>query len=344
MNSDSEHYSDDEGSYLYENDSVMETPPLSFIPPLPTTKQTYDCSECDGIFSTHDNLLKHIDLVHKKRPIVKKGKFSCKQCTKQFIHQYHLYEHSKRAHNVDLVKERKEEQTASNVVPFNYIRDVNNIKYVCPRCKVPFQTQKYRDLHYKRHFKSKKFYCSVCSKSFTKKKCKNLHEKTCSSQYNDNNQNLQFGGGNREEEEELEHFLPDGEFINYQSVLDGVVRTERILFSSDQRNLMHRLSEAFNKVADRLEIEKETIPQLKVYISLSLNFFKAALPSIITDPPPVFNTDPVRFLTSSDTKNIVNHFKENIQQQIDNYESNGSGWVLHSLVTMDLHLCSCGAF
>ena len=104
MFSDTESYSDDEGSYLFERDDVMDNmPSTSKVPPMPR----FNCSVCDADFSRKDNLDRHLLSAHQKEPELSKGEFTCRKCEKQFTLKCNLQRHMKDAHKVDLTEEEK---------------------------------------------------------------------------------------------------------------------------------------------------------------------------------------------------------------------------------------------
>lgn len=231
-------------------------------------------------------------------------------------------------------------RNSEEAVAFNYVRDVNGGNYVCPRCHVEYKSKLYRDKHYKTHFTCKNIKCPYCEKPF-KQKCRmELHKKNClqkcytqaESIYGNTN-TIQHGYGLTDSGD-----INDGGFIEHENAL-GIIRKERVTFSSSEKNLIKRLEEAFKKTVERLEIEKESMSSLKVYLSLQVNFYKSADPSVVTNPSVWFNTEPIEFLIGDNTTEVVQHFQNNLMQQIDNYERNGSGWVLANLVTLDLTLC-----
>ena len=75
---------------------------------------------------------------------------------------------------------------------------------------------------------------------------------------------------------------------------------------------------------------------------LKVLFHKAADPWHETDPPPFFQTDPSESYRRNQ-EDVWEITKENLEQQIENYERNGSGWVLSQLLSIDVIFCEMDA-
>ena len=252
----------------------------------------------------------------------------CKYCRKSFTRQNDMRNHIRNLHNKEF--NNVEAKQYEECVDFDYVRDVCGGTYACPRCKVEFTSKKYRNNHYKKHFQAKRFACVHCHKDFTRMANKKMHEKKCNIRAN----GIQIGGGDFSAQESNK----DGQFYNHQQALGGVVRIERIDFAHHSLDLLGRLFQALQQVQERITIEQENTRPFKTYISLKVNFYKAANPNVITEPTPCFNSEPSVVYAASDVSRIMDVIQSNIMQQIDNYEKNGSGWVLHNLVNLDLHL------
>ena len=72
--------------------------------------------------------------------------------------------------------------------------------------------------------------------------------------------------------------------------------------------------------------------------------YKAVVPDIFTDPPATFNTDKVMALIGSDYDEHLNAAFDNVMKQIDNYERNGSGWVMDQFVDLDVSIVTYAPF
>ena len=74
----------------------------------------------------------------------------------------------------------------------------------------------------------------------------------------------------------------------------------------------------------------------KIYMSLHVNFHQSSDPSFISDPPIVLNTKPVEILASTNISEVLTTFYSSLMESIDNFELQGSGWVLDQLLRLDL--------
>ena len=72
-------------------------------------------------------------------------------------------------------------------------------------------------------------------------------------------------------------------------------------------------------------------------MALFLNFHQSADTSVLTEPPVVFNSEPVEVLATTDIDEVLNVIFDNLLKQIDEFQERGSGWVLHELLRIDLH-------
>ena len=75
----------------------------------------------------------------------------------------------------------------------------------------------------------------------------------------------------------------------------------------------------------------------KWYLGLKVVFHKATNPEELYDPPAYFQTDPFVHHRKNDD-DVWDIVKGQLEQQIDNFERNGSGWVLSQLVSLDVTL------
>ena len=174
------------------------------------------CSICNGTFSRKDSLKRHLLNVHGVQEeddsvSTKEKSFACSQCDTTFTEKKSLNRHMKNKHDVVLQTERKrksnEQQQQSNedqqkrqkqetkqmnmkskddnpstsrVVPFDLTQHVNNGRFLCSICDLPFTSEENRNLHFENvHLTDKKFKCKNCSKSFKSRVNKNLHENHC---------------------------------------------------------------------------------------------------------------------------------------------------------------------
>ena len=85
-------------------------------------------------------------------------------------------------------------------------------------------------------------------------------------------------------------------------------------------------------------MEKEKNKPLKVYASLKVNCYKVADPGVITFPVVCFNTDPAIVCAANDVKEITEQMYTNLVEQIENFETCGSGWSMKEFIDLDITL------
>ena len=111
-------------------------------------------------------------------------------------------------------------------------------------------------------------------------------------------------------------------------------------FDSSPVNMIHRLKCAlFEQVKQKLE----TISEKRAYkytISLKVIFQQLSNQDILTVPPVVFNTEAFILLAATNIEDQLHVAESNLMQQVDNYERNGSGWILYRLNSLDLNTIS----
>ena len=93
-------------------------------------------------------------------------------------------------------------------------------------------------------------------------------------------------------------------------------------------------------------LQREVVARKGIKWSLALKviMYKAVDPDIFTDPPATFNTDMVMGLIGSDYDEDLNVAFNNVMEQIDNYERNGSGWVMDQFVELDVSIVTYTPF
>ena len=204
-----------------------------------------------------------------------------------------------------------------------------SVKIRCGQCNLPFWSEEQLQKHLVTHKRRKTFFCTYCGKGFVRGDRLKMHERTCDKNPVKKNAQrissvMQIGGGG----ETLQGFNL------LESVFDGVVQTWRYEFSDEeQQDVYGSLQKVVKSTAYDLVIEATGI--FKWYLGLKAIFHKASNPSVLSDPPPFFQSDPITSYRKYDDEawDIV---KEQLEKQIENYECNGSGWVLSRLISLDV--------
>ena len=208
----------------------------------------------------------------------------------------------------------------------------DRFKIRCGKCNLPFLSKEQLQKHASTHERKKSFTCMHCQKGFVRAdRCK-LHTRSCESNPEKKTHKtsaVQIGLG------------ANTEFRFLESALGGVYQAWRYEFSNeDQKDMLQSLHSVIMEQARDLVIKATGV--FKWYLGLKVLFHKAADPWHETDPPPFFQTDPSESYRRNQ-EDVWEITKENLEQQIENYERNGSGWVLSQLLSIDVIFCEMDA-
>ena len=88
-------------------------------------------------------------------------------------------------------------------------------------------------------------------------------------------------------------------------------------------------------VAIEKELEKKQ--SMKIIIALHVVFHQATDPTFLSEPPPVFKSLPLVILAATDIDEVLQSIYDQLLKKIDDFETRGSGWLLHKLSRLDLH-------
>ena len=127
-------------------------------------------------------------------------------------------------------------------------------------------------------------------------------------------------------------------FSLVQSAMFGIAKVYRLKFGKGIRNLFPRLQQATAEASDQLLTIQRSSKNVKYYISLRCNFYKPTDPDCVTDPPVIFNSGNSILLGGSNIKDQMEINYDNLLQSVENYETNGSGWCLLHLVSLELNV------
>ena len=97
------------------------------------------------------------------------------------------------------------------------------------------------------------------------------------------------------------------------------------------------LKDAILDLKATIEQELEKKRALKIIVALHVNFHQSADLAFLTDPPAVFNSEPVEVLAATDLDEALHAIFESLLKMIEEFQERGSGWVLHELLRLDLH-------
>ena len=204
----------------------------------------------------------------------------------------------------------------------------------CQVCQRTF-TERRNLLRHMRTQHGGQWTCSRCSATFTREDNFTYHQRTCEFRATGKRPApSQTGGGappkrQRTSNVEWRAQALDHVYDEYSIDLEQVDQTSE--------NILDVLKNAVMDFKDTIEREVEQKRALKVVVSLHLNFHQAADTSFLTEPPIVFNSEAVEVLATTDLDDVLNSIFDNLLKLIEEFQENGSGWVMHEVLRLDLH-------
>ena len=225
-------------------------------------------------------------------------------------------------------KKRKWAEARNKVaVSFDFNRDILGNAIYCGKCNKSFTSIEERNKHEARHDDPKNFVCGNCDKRFKKMENKDFHEVKCGVKATSESRNVV---DDDDEEDE------DG-FSVQRSALSGIAKIYRLSFAKGIRNLFPRLEKAMKEASDQLFTIQRNNENVKYYISLRCLYYKPTDPDVVTDPPVVFNSGTSLLLAGSNVEEQMKINYDNLKHSVEDYETNGSGWSLLNLASLDIN-------
>ena len=205
----------------------------------------------------------------------------------------------------------------------------------CQQCYRRFYSRDALTRHIRQyHIERKLHKCKFCQKDFIREKNKFLHERNCdqrpccSSETTATQSTSQVGGSGTINES-------DPPVLTQSSLKHTAEKFQKQFNREDKNNLYLRFKEALREFIHIL-VDKIKSKSIKWYLSLNVEFCGATNPLKRTDPPVTFRTEVFTSITEYDLEEMANLGYEQIVDDIENFQRNGSGWVLDNLVTLDL--------
>ena len=195
----------------------------------------------------------------------------------------------------------------------------------------------------------KRFNCRICEKKFSRKTYQLYHEQHC-------DENKQQSSTKRIRQSKIDDFIPniatlqEGGAIQesdepqlIQSTVNKVAVTYRKWFDRDNRvDYFERLKNALTSYHDTIIVQKNAKKSIKYYFTVVLIFHKNKNTEELTDPPISFRSA-VFTLLDGNIDEAYNHSLSAYQQfvkQIEEFQRNGSDWVLNHFICLDLGIYS----
>ena len=98
------------------------------------------------------------------------------------------------------------------------------------------------------------------------------------------------------------------------------------------------LSASVNAMEDRVREFLTTNRSMKFIMSICCVFVKDCDPNVKTQPPICLTTQAFEVHQSTTISKVLDMARKQLVNRIDTFESNGSDWVLHSLVNLDTNV------
>ena len=180
---------------------------------------------------------------------------------------------------------------------------------------------------------SKKFKCLKCEKSFDRYLNKQYHEQSCHNM--SNIERVDLVGGSKRDSVDSTGTYTIGEYLSGESTASEQPYIRVVMEDvGDLSNLKQGIQHVIQK---RLSVASQA---LKYMINVDVLFHKP-LDDIITDPPVTFRSNEPTILGKYDIADInerVADFIVNLENKIENYTENGSGWRFERFLKAEIKL------
>ena len=118
-------------------------------------------------------------------------------------------------------------------------------------------------------------------------------------------------------------------------VVDPMVNLEEV--DQTPETIIDILKNNIMNLKSTIEVELERKRALKIAVTLHVTFHQATDPTFLSEPPPVFKSSPLEILAATDIDEVLQSIYDQLLKKIDDFETRGSGWLLHKLSRLDLH-------
>ena len=98
-----------------------------------------------------------------------------------------------------------------------------------------------------------------------------------------------------------------------------------------------RLTDEMEKYCTVINEELLLKNALKIHFSLYLTFHQSIDSDYITKPAIVFNSESRIIYRTTDLEEMTKQVMAQFMEQVETFQNQGSGWVLRSLVKLELH-------
>ena len=273
------------------------------------------------------------------------------------VNENNAIEHVDEEHLECLFKE-----TDNEMVPGEFPLECDLVEipddiHPCNRCGRLFFSKEYLKRHKEEcDRREKRESCRYCKKRFTRFGNKCLHEQHCKVGPSDKRQKkrtlTQTNIDNYVKRPRIDNFITEqvggsavpnehSETWRAPELVESTLKRTAVTYrkefdDSNRKELQQRLLTVMNTFTPIIQGEIVSKKGVKWYLSLRLIFCQAKDVTDLTDPPVVFRSE---VFTSLDDSKLSINFKvayNQMLQQIEEFQRNGSGWVVHHFLALDL--------
>ena len=126
-----------------------------------------------------------------------------------------------------------------------------------------------------------------------------------------------------------------------ESALKYMALTFRKAFNTNnKRYVLQRLKEVIHSMRSVIKGQNRANAEtFRWYVSLNMNFCKSTSFGVKTDPAVTFRSEVFKSIDAHELDYQFHVGYNQIVLQIDEFQSNGSGWFVDHLQNLDLHTC-----
>ena len=184
-----------------------------------------------------------------------------------------------------------------------------------------------------------KYQCKCCQRVFARSLNCSLHQSTCEHKQQlkrkANSESYKQTGGAKKK---VKHDIKDDEI---ETAFDNAVVIYKIRVDNvnqSDSNIIDYIRDLINVFKSKIKNELESKTSIKIYFSLFANFHLAADVEYKTNPTPCLSSASTNVFFASNIDEILEAHFQKLCVLIDNFEFNGSGWILDEIVNVHLNV------
>ena len=190
-------------------------------------------------------------------------------------------------------------------------------RLTCSTCSIQFADPEQLQHHEQLHTTPKHFHCSSCTRSFIRLDSLRLHQKSCESR-------RKRPAPTPTQPAKRQCKLRGGGFVPIRSALKKNAAVHRMDYGQE-RDIFEQLRSSILDDGFTF-IQKQS--NIKYFFTLKLTFQKAVDPTVITNPPIYFRSEPFIQIPGENVHADLQLAHSQLLHQLDTFERNGSGKLL----------------